>query len=189
MMNFLSMFFTGSPSVQVQQASRILDLLAEKERLGLEVDALKETITLRDEEISGLRRELHHITDAIIEIDDAWAACPYPGNRKHLSLAEQMAALDTELNAYRDEVRTLAAAVANAERDGPKRTLEKANDAQAARAMARNTKQAFQVYQGAVRIILDRLDGLARGNHVTKEDIRKLRQLRVDLGEQIGRSI
>lgn len=79
--------------------------------------------------------------------------------------------------------------VANAETEGPKRTLEKANDAQAARAMARNTKAAFQVYQGAVRIILDRLDTLGQGNHVTKEDIRKLRQLRVDLGEQIGRSI
>ena len=127
--------------------------------------------------------------EALTVIDDAWAASPYPGNRKHLSLAEQMAALDTELEGQRDEIARLRAAVANAEMDGPKRTLEKANDAQAARAMSRNTKQAFQVYQGAVRIILDRLDGLAKGNHVTKEDIRKLRQLRVDLGEQIGRSI
>lgn len=140
MMSFLSMFFGGSPYVPAQQASRILDLLAENEKLKAENGRLFAE-TLR---ASRAAEEAHQ-----------------------------------ELRAW----------VANAETEGPKRTLEKANDAQAARAMARNTKAAFQVYQGAVRIILDRLDTLGQGNHVTKEDIRKLRQLRVDLGEQIGRSI
>lgn len=77
----------------------------------------------------------------------------------------------------------------NNEKEGPKRDLEKFNDAQAARAMSRNTKQAFVVYQGAVKVILDRLDELGQKNHVTKEDLRKLRQLRSDLSDQIQRTI
>lgn len=93
---------------------------------------------------------------------------------------------------YRDEAAEcdrLRAALANAEMDGPKRTLEKANDAQAARAMSRSTKQHFVAYQHAVKMILDRIDELGQKNHVTKEDLRKLRQLWEDLSAQINRTI
>jgi len=88
-----------------------------------------------------------------------------------------------------DEITSLCAQVANAETEGPKRDLEKFNDAQAARAMSRNTKQHFQAYQAAVKVILDRLDTLGQQNHVTKEDLRKLRELRVNLAAMIGREI
>lgn len=70
-----------------------------------------------------------------------------------------------------------------------KRDLEKFNDAQAARAMSRQTKGHFQAYQSAVKVILDRLDTIGQGNHVTKEDLRKLRDLRNDLSDQLGRTI
>lgn len=113
--------------------------------------------------------------------------------RRILDLESSNRHLQDEVNGYIEKLEILRAefraAMANAEKEGPKRTLEKMNDAQAARAMARNTKQAFQVYQGAVRLILDRLDKLGQGNHVTKEDLRKLRELRADLSAQIGRSI
>lgn len=80
--------------------------------------------------------------------------------------------------------------IADLNRNGEeKRDLEKQNDAQAARAMSRNTKQAFQTYQAAVKQILDKLNDLGKSNVVTKEDLRRLRQLREDLGDQIGRSI
>lgn len=80
--------------------------------------------------------------------------------------------------------------IADLNRNGEeKRDLEKQNDAQAARAMSRNTKQAFQAYQAAVKQILDKLNDLGKSNMVTKEDLRRLRQLRKDLGDQIGRSI
>lgn len=88
-----------------------------------------------------------------------------------------------------DHSSALAARVANMETEGPKRALEKFNDAQAARAMSRNTKHHFRAYQAAVKVILDRLDQLGRKNHVTKEDLRKLRELRIDLGNQINREI
>lgn len=100
-------------------------------------------------------------------------------------LVATLAALDKERDA--NEERRIADL--NNEKEGPKRDLEKFNDAQAARAMSRNTKQAFVVYQGAVKMILDRLDTLGKGNHVTKEDLRKLRQLREDLSAQIQRTI
>lgn len=77
----------------------------------------------------------------------------------------------------------------NNEKEGPKRDLEKFNDAQAARAMSRSTKQHFVAYQHAVKMILDRIDELGQKNHVTKEDLRKLRQLREDLSAQINRTI
>lgn len=70
-----------------------------------------------------------------------------------------------------------------------KRDLEKFNDAQAARAMSRQTKGHFQAYQKAVGVILDQLDTLGQKNHVTKEDLRKLRDLRKDLSDQLGRTI
>lgn len=100
-------------------------------------------------------------------------------------LVATLAALDKERDA--NEERRIADL--NNEKEGPKRDLEKFNDAQAARAMSRNTKQAFVVYQGAVKMILDRLDTLGKGNRVTKEDLRKLRQLREDLSAQIQRTI
>lgn len=77
----------------------------------------------------------------------------------------------------------------NNEKEGPKRDLEKFNDAQAARAMSRSTKQHFVAYQHAVKMILDRIDELGQKNHVTKEDLRKLRLLREDLSAQINRTI
>lgn len=60
---------------------------------------------------------------------------------------------------------------------------------QATEAKYRQTKEHFQRYQGAVRFMLDQIDTLGKANHVTKEDLRKLRQLREDLSAQIKRSI
>ena len=156
------------------------------EALMLENIAACAAIQALNDELKEVRETAN---DAIQEIDDAWDASPYPGNRKHLHLPEQMAALCTELEALRDENARLRAQVANAELEGPKRTLEKANDAQAARAMSRQTKQHFQQYQEAVKVMLDQLDKLGRGNVVTKEDFRKLRDLRKTLGDAIGRSL
>jgi len=141
------------------------------------------------DEIRRLRQELETCAWAAEELDEAWAASPYPDNRKHLSMAEQMSSLDTELEGLRDENSRLRATIADMEMDGPKRDLEKSNDAQAARAMARNTKNAFVAYQNAVRLVLDQMDKLGRQNHVTKEDLRKLRQLRQDLSALLGRSL
>src|SRR5688572_14179778 len=94
-----------------------------------------------------------------------------------------------QLNDRDDQIAALQAQVLNAEMDGPKRTLEKSNDAQAARSMSRQTKQHFQAYQAAVGVILDQLNEMGKGNVVTKEDLRKLRQLRLDLGAMLRRSI
>lgn len=104
--------------------------------------------------------------------------------------------LQVDKNSLRDRlnaaVRTMDdqhAKIANMEMDGPKRDLEKFNDAQAARAMSRGTKQHFQAYQFAIKKILDQLDTLGKSNVVTKEDLRRLRELRIQLGQEIGRTI
>lgn len=60
---------------------------------------------------------------------------------------------------------------------------------QATEAKYRQTKEHFQRYQSAVGVMLDRLNDLGKANHVTKEDLRKLRQLREDLSAQIKRTI
>lgn len=113
--------------------------------------------------------------------------------RRILDLESSNRHLQDEVMGYIEKLEILRAelraAVLNAEMDGPKRTLEKSNDAQAARAMARNTKNAFVAYQNAVRLVLDQMDKLGRQNHVTKEDLRKLRQLRQDLSALLGRSL
>lgn len=60
---------------------------------------------------------------------------------------------------------------------------------QATEAKYRQTKEHFQRYQSAVGVMLDRLNDLGKANHVTKEDLRKLRELRLDLSKQIKRTI
>ncbi|MQY48229.1 hypothetical protein GAO09_19530 [Rhizobiales bacterium RZME27] len=62
-------------------------------------------------ELARLRRECSDGLDALSDIDDFWEACPYPENRKHLSPAEQISSLDNELNAARDEIEKLKAAL------------------------------------------------------------------------------
>lgn len=54
-------------------------------------------------ELDRLRRECSDGLDALSDIDDFWEACPYPDNRKHLSPAEQISSLDSELNKAHDE--------------------------------------------------------------------------------------
>ena len=86
-------------------------------------------------------------------------------------------------------VADLRAQVANAETDGPKRDLEKANDAQAARAMARNTKNDFVEYQKGVINVLAQFDAVMSKNSITKADLETInnvrRQMRAILRRQI----
>lgn len=195
----------GLFSRRAAEQQRIADLLQkvagltaqvrEMEVLRLEKEAALEEAAgerlrnaAKDESIAaGLRaldRSRARVADLEAEIDDFWRATPYPGNRKTLTPAEQVAALITELNGSEER------RIADLNRHGEeKRDLEKFNDAQAARAMSRQTKGHFQAYQSAVKVILDRLDTLGQGNHVTKEDLRKLRELRKDLSDQIQRTI
>lgn len=60
---------------------------------------------------------------------------------------------------------------------------------QATEAKFRQVKQYFQQYQDAVKTILDTLNGLEKKNVVTTEDLRKVRKLRQDLSDILGRSI
>ncbi len=54
-------------------------------------------------ELVRLRSECRDGLDALSDIDDFWEACPYPDNRKHLSPAEQISSLGSELNKAHDE--------------------------------------------------------------------------------------
>lgn len=75
-------------------------------------------------------------------------------------------------------------------------SLEDAKDAieftmknQATAAKFRQLKAHFQQHQQAVTVLLDELNRLGARNHVTKEDLRKIRELRDTLSGLIGRSI
>lgn len=75
-------------------------------------------------------------------------------------------------------------------------SLEDAKDAidftmknQATAAKFRQLKAHFQQHQQAVTVLLDELNRLGARNHVTKEDLRKIRELRDILSGLIGRSI
>lgn len=75
-------------------------------------------------------------------------------------------------------------------------TLEDAKDAidftmknQATAAKFRQLKAHFHQHQQAVTVLLDELNRLGARNHVTKEDLRKIRELRDTLSGLIGRSI
>jgi hypothetical protein len=70
-----------------------------------------------------------------------------------------------------------------------KRLLEKANDAQAARAMARNMKNDFVVFQHCVHTLTDELDKLCSKNSVTKDDLQRIRDLRAELRDVAGRKV
>lgn len=58
-------------------------------------------------ELTRLRSECVDGLDALSDIDDFWEASPYPGNRKHLTPAEQISSLVCELNAALDQVAAL----------------------------------------------------------------------------------
>ena len=58
-------------------------------------------------ELTRLRSECVDGLDALSDIDDFWEASPYPGNRKHLTPAEQISSLVCELNAAHDQVAAL----------------------------------------------------------------------------------
>lgn len=60
---------------------------------------------------------------------------------------------------------------------------------QATEAKYRQVKQHFRQYQAAITVLLNQMNDLGRSNVVTKEDLRKLRQLRFDLSAQISRTI
>ncbi len=60
---------------------------------------------------------------------------------------------------------------------------------QASEAKFRQVKQHFQQYQAAVSKILDGLNEIGRKNAVTKEDIRRLRELRETVSNILMRSI
>lgn len=77
--------FSGNPADHRYWEGRYRDEAAQNE-------ALREQIT-----------RMQADCDAATEIDEAWAASPYPDNRKHLSLAEQMSSLDAELESLREE--------------------------------------------------------------------------------------
>ena len=168
--------------------SQISKLSMQNINLEQTVQALKEELQLRNEETRGLRFELDRRCEN--PVDHRYWEGRYRDEKdecdKWQARANEAVAA---ANALQIEVDRLRAQVANMETEGPKRDLEKFNDAQAARAMSRNTKQNFQAYQAAVKIMLDRLNDLGKANHVTKEDLRKLRQLRIDLGNQINREI
>lgn len=75
-------------------------------------------------------------------------------------------------------------------------TLEDAKDAidftmknQATAAKFRQLKEHFQQHQQAVTVLLGELNRIGARNHVTKEDMRKIRELRDTLSGLIGRSI
>lgn len=157
----------------------ILDLFAGRaSRLAQATDRIYK---LEQERIEFLtREEQQEVTIQHLQLE----------NRAYLK-AVAMAKGETKLYRERAEqlAADLAAAVANASTDGPKADLEKGNDAQAARAMSRQTKQHFQAYQATVKMMLDQLNTIGMKNTITKEDIRRLRELRVDLGNQLGRSI
>lgn len=84
---------------------------------------------------------------------------------------------------------TIALLEAVNETEGPKRDLEKSNDAQAARAMSRNTKQAFVAYQEGVKAILGELDKVCRKNSFTVRDLDKVQNVRRELRAILKREI
>ena len=70
-----------------------------------------------------------------------------------------------------------------------KASIDFGQKSQATEAKYRILKGHFQAYQVAIGIMLDRLNDLSKSNHVTKEDLRKLRGLREELSIQIKRTI
>lgn len=191
-MKFLASIFGGTFAAKAATETRISDLLLKNARLSVELrDALESLEDMKAEahrhsEAAAAARlrnaDLQRRLDATLqELDKARADFSL--------LQEKYTDVTTENATWKELEADRRIADLNNEKEGPKRDLEKFNDAQAARAMSRNTKQAFVVYQGAVKVILDRLDELGQKNHVTKEDLRKLRQLRSDLSDQIQRTI
>ena len=59
----------------------------------------------------------------------------------------------------------------------------------ATKAQFRIVKKCFVDYQNAIKVILDRMEKLGKKNHVSREDYRKLRELREDLSNTIRRPI
>lgn len=110
-----------------------------------------------------------------------------------VALREQLAAANKRIAAHKEELDAeearLRAQLGFVPILDRAKQIDAGNDAQAARAMSRQIKGAFVEYQQAVKQILDGLDDLGKANHVTKEDLRKLRQIRIDLGHQIQRAI
>lgn len=191
-MKFLASIFGGTFAAKAATETRISDLLMKNARLSVELrDALESLEDMKAEadrhsEAAAAARlrnaDLQRRLDATLQALDKARA-------DFSLLQEKYTDVTTENATWKELEADRRIADLNNEKEGPKRDLEKFNDAQAARAMSRNTKQAFVVYQGAVKVILDRLDELGQKNHVTKEDLRKLRQLRIDLSETIGRTI
>lgn len=112
------------------------------------------------------------------------------------ALREQNVSLSSELDRaisakfrFQAEVSTLRAQLANAETDGPKRDLEKSNDAQAARAMARNTKNDFVEYQKGVINVLAQFDAVMSKNSVTKADLETINNVRRQMRDILRRQI
>lgn len=83
----------------------------------------------------------------------------------------------------------IAAMVANNETEGPKRTLEAADNSQAARAMSRNIKSAFVAYQEGVKSIVKELDKVCSKNSFTVRDLDKVQSVRRELRAILKREI
>lgn len=84
---------------------------------------------------------------------------------------------------------TIALMEAQNETEGPKRDLEKSNDAQAARAMSRNTKNDFREYQKGVVNVLAQFDKVMSKNSITKKDLDTVNSVREQMRAILRREI
>lgn len=163
-MKWLSGWLGARAQAKAQRDYRISGLSLRLIEMEQHAQALKEELALRNEELREERRSR-----------DRWIS--------HRNEAVQVA------NRLQSEVDRLRAQVANAEMDGPKRDLEKANDAQAARAMSRNTKQAFQDYQQAVKNVMEQFDRVVRQNSITKKDLDTINNVREQMRAIVKREL
>lgn len=83
----------------------------------------------------------------------------------------------------------IAAMVANASIDGPKAELAASDNAQAARAMSRQTKDAFRAYQEGVKVLVETLDPIAKKNRISVNDMAQIQLVRRELRAILKREI
>lgn len=214
----IATIFGGTFAAKAARETRIADLLQKKSILVVsnidlleEVAALKAQISLLEVEREGLQEEaaaarLRH-TAALQALDKARADATearrvagltlknfeiYQDAVKMLVERGALSAIECaqlNLGTFIPGVDGLPPSIEFGDVTEGKTSVDFGMKSQATEAKYRQTKEHFQRYQSAVGVMLDRLNDLGKANHVTKEDLRKLRELRLDLSKQIKRSI
>jgi len=125
----------------------------------------------------------------IAELEAAWRAEEYECGRLEREIERLRRENEAALKQLGRVLEHQRIEALNAETDGPKRDLEKSNDAQAARAMSRNLKADFVQYQEAVKNIMAQFDKVMKKNSITKKDLDTINSVREQMRAIVKREL